>query len=157
MLGAKGRFWNGLTRALVVTTLAVVTYGPVLSGQAFDVRGVTRDTVLGNGLHVITARNSSLPLATIEIVVRGGALAQIEPEDEGLPHILEHMLFKSFDRSGRDWWAERTSEMNAAYNGTTGDERVTYYLTLPSDNVDDGLELLGDGDPEQVPRDAMVP
>jgi len=130
--------------ALVGVMLTVAGEGSSLAGQSFDVRDVVRDTVLDNGLHVITAKNSSLPLATIEIVVRGGALAQVAAEDEGLPHILEHMLFKSFDRSGRDWWAERTAEMNATYNGTTGDERVTYYLTLPSENVNDGLELLAD-------------
>lgn len=32
--------------------------------------------------------------------------------------------------------------MNAAYNGTTSDETVTYYFTLPSQNVDEAVRVL---------------
>ncbi|MDX1578144.1 MAG: pitrilysin family protein [Gemmatimonadota bacterium] len=103
-----------------------------------------RDTILENGLTVVAAPNSSIPVATIEIAFRGGAQTQLAEDDEGIPHILEHMLFKSYERSGRDWWSEKAGELDAIYNGTTGEETVTYYLTLPSENLDRGIELLGE-------------
>lgn len=114
------------------------------SGQRAVLNEVTRSTVLDNGLEVIAVRNAAIPVATAELVFRTGAFTQQQDVEEGLPHLLEHMLFKTYgESSGRDWayWA---GELNAGYNGTTGDEGVTYYLYLPSENLERGLERLGD-------------
>lgn len=107
-----------------------------------------RDTILENGLQVIVVPNHSIPLATLEVVVRAGAFTQLEPQDEGLPHILEHMLFKTY--GGGEGFASEAGDLGAVYNGTTGDERVTYFLTLPSERVERGLQALGNlmRDPE---------
>lgn len=126
-----------------VLALALLGIAPPLSAQPAVFQDA-RDTVLDNGLRVVAAPNSLVPVATVEIAFRGGAQTQIEEADAGVPHILEHMLFKSYEKGGRDWWSERTGEIEAIYNGTTGQEVVTYYLTLPSENFDRGLELLGD-------------
>ena len=67
---------------------------PAASAQRATLEKMVRDTVLGNGLHVIVVRNPTVPLATIEVVLRTGAFSQLTPEDEGVPHLLEHMLFK---------------------------------------------------------------
>ncbi len=88
------------------------------------------------------------------MVIRAGAFTQVEPPDEGVPHILEHMLFKTYG-GGRGFGID-ASDIGALYNGTTGDERVTYFLTLPSEAVEQGIELLGDlvRDPD-FGRDAL--
>ncbi len=111
-----------------------------------------RDTVLANDLHVIVLPNPTIPVATLEVVVRAGAFTQIEQADEGIPHVLEHMLFKTY-RGGRGF-AEDAGEAGATYNGTTGDERVTYYVTLPSENVERGIQILAElvRDPEFAGR-----
>lgn len=100
-----------------------------------------RDTVLENGLQVIVAPSHAIPLATLEVVVRAGAFTQMAAADEGVPHILEHMLFKAY-RGGQGFGPE-ANDLGAVYNGTTGDERVTYYVTLPADRVERGIEALG--------------
>lgn len=100
-----------------------------------------RDTVLENGLHVIVARNSHYPIAFIEVVVRSGAFTQLERAEEGLPHLLEHMLFK---RKGGDWWSDRVWDLQAVYNGMTGAEIVAYFLTLPAERLDDGIKVIGE-------------
>jgi zinc protease len=123
-----------------MTLLAVALAG---AGPAHaQGREAVRDTVLENGLHVIVLPNPSTPMATLEIVVRAGAFTQVEPPDEGLPHVLEHLLFKTY-RGGRGF-ASDASDAGATYNGTTGDERVTYYVTLPSENARRGIELLSE-------------
>lgn len=99
------------------------------------------DSILENGLHVIVARNSHFPIARIEMVFRTGAFTQLEQADEGLPHLLEHMLFK---RKGGDWWSDRVWDLQALSNGVTGAEMVAYYLTLPAENFDDGMRVIGE-------------
>ncbi|UCC83428.1 MAG: insulinase family protein [Gemmatimonadota bacterium] len=104
---------------------------------------MARDTLLENGLQVIVAPASSVPIATIEIVVRSGAFTQLDEFDEGLPHVLEHMLFEYFEWRGRSW-SYHTSRLDAMSNAATSQEWVSYYLVLPSENVDDGIKLLSE-------------
>jgi zinc protease len=122
-----------LGAALALITVAA----PAAAQSPLEVR----DTVLENGLQVIVLPNHSIPLATLEVVVHAGAFTQVEPQDEGMPHILEHMLFRSY--RGGQGFSRRANELGATYNGTTSDERVTYFVTLPSERVEDGLEALG--------------
>lgn len=112
-----------------------------------------RDTVLENGLQVIVLPSHAIPVATIEVAVRAGAFTQLQPEDEGVPHILEHMLFKAYD-GGRGFGPE-AQDLGAAYNGTTSDERVTYFVTLAADRVEDGIDAMGSlvDDPDFSQRD----
>lgn len=111
-----------------------------ITAQSLTLASV-RDSALENGLHVIVAPNSNIPVARIELVVRSGAFTQIEEADEGLPHLLEHMLFK---RKGGDWWGDRVWDLRAAYNAMTSPEMVAYYLTLPSEKLDGGIRVLAE-------------
>jgi zinc protease len=104
---------------------------------------MVRDTVLANGLHVIAVRSPSAPYATIKVVVRTGAFSQLAEGDEGVPHLLEHMLFKSSEEWGKSF-GTYTAELDASSNGTTSDEAVTYYVTLPSKNLAKGVRLMWD-------------
>jgi len=123
----------------------VLLGGVLLAGEGVSqgVAGDThvRDTVLSNGLTVLAARNPVIPVATIEIAFRNGAFTQLEPEHEGLPHLMEHMFFKSFDRGDV---SSRAADLDAWINGTTGVETVTYYYILPARNLKKGIERLSD-------------
>ena len=104
-----------------------------------------RDTVLANGLHVIVVRNPTVPLATIEVVFRTGAFSQLTPEDEGVPHLLEHMLFKSGDGSMSGSFDDAAFQVEAlTHNGVTEPEAVAYYVTIPSKNLGKGLKIMAD-------------
>jgi zinc protease len=106
---------------------------------------MVRDTVLDNGLHVITVRNPTVPLATIEVVVRTGAFSQLTPEDEGVPHLLEHMLFKSGDGTRAGSFEDDAYKVEAlTHNGVTEAEAVAYYVTLPSKNLEKGIKIMAD-------------
>jgi zinc protease len=114
---------------------------PTASAQRSTLERMVRDTILANGLHIIVVRNPTVPLATIEIVVRTGAFSQLTPEDEGVPHLLEHMLFKS-DGNQFDDAAYKAEAIT--HNGGTAAEAVTYYITLPSKNLEKGLKLMAE-------------
>jgi zinc protease len=124
--------------------VALLTHAVPLSlhAQGLSLGEVMRDTVLANGLHVIVVPNPTIPLATIQVTVRNGAFTQRTAAEEGLPHILEHMLFRSF-ASGAGF-SDAANRIDAHYNGTTSSETVTYYITLPSANLDRGVRLMAD-------------
>ena len=101
-------------------------------------------TTLPNGLDVIVVQNPGVPLVTIEADVKNGSFTQ-GAEYEGLSHLYEHMFFKA-NRTYRepDQFVARASELGAAFNGTTSEERVNYYLTVPVDSVQGGMKFLAD-------------
>jgi zinc protease len=130
-------------RAVIVAVLVLIAPSGA-DAQRSTIGRLLRDTVLANGLHVIVLPIHTIPVATIEVVVRNGAYTQLDPADEGIPHLLEHMLFKSFGGGPGSDFGTRAAELHAGYNGTTSDESVTYYLTLPSRNAPRGIQLLAE-------------
>src|SRR5688500_3347832 len=134
-LAARG----GLAAALLLLA------APRLAAQRATLQNMIRDTVLANGLHVIVVRNPTVPLATIEVVFRTGAFSQLTPEDEGVPHLLEHMLFKSGDGSMAGSFDDAAFKVEAlTHNGVTEPEAVAYYVTIPSKNLPKGLKIMAD-------------
>jgi len=101
-------------------------------------------TELENGLDVIIISNPIVPLVTIELDVKNGAYTEA-PEYDGLSHLYEHMFFKANEAiPNQERYMERVREMGASFNGTTSDERVNYFITLPRENLEEGLEFMYD-------------
>jgi len=97
---------------------------------------------LGNGLQVLVIEDNSVPLATIEIAVHNGAFTE-DSVYNGLSHLYEHMFFKANkDIPSQEAYLQRVHELGIAFNGTTGDERVNYFFTLPKGNLDAGLSFM---------------
>jgi zinc protease len=135
------RTWRSWILPPVVAVATLLLAAPAVLAQRATLDAVMRDTTLENGLHVVVVPNPTVPLVTIQVTIRNGAFTQLSEPDEGIPHLLEHMLFRSFGASG---FGEAAQKVDARYNGTTGDETVTYYITLPSNNLDQGVRLLAD-------------
>jgi zinc protease len=102
---------------------------------------IVHDTTLSNGLEVISVENHAVPLATVEVVVHTGAFTQ-DSGTEGVPHLFEHMLFRGFSGVEDESFANAASELDAIHNGTTQEEQVSYYLTLPSSFLDRAIDLM---------------
>src|SRR5689334_13112763 len=131
-----------LTRALATTVLTLVAAAPAIAQSRADLEKVIRRTVLPNGLEVIVVENHGVPIATIEIDVKNGAFTQT-PEYAGLAHLYEHMFFKaSKDYPDPDAFIDRASELGAVFNATTQEERVNYFMTLPSDSLAPGIRFM---------------
>jgi zinc protease len=127
-------------RATTILLLALAAFP--LAGQRAELeRRILRRT-LPNGLDVIVVENRGVPLVTIEADVKNGSFTQ-GPEFEGLSHLYEHMFFKAnADYPNPDDFIGRASQLGASFNGTTSEERVNYYLTVPADSVDGGMKFL---------------
>ena len=111
-------------------------------GQRAELEKIIQRKVLANGLEVIVVENHGVPLATIEIDVKNGSFTQ-SPEFEGLAHMYEHMFFKANSKYPdlNQFW-DRASELGADFNGTTEEERVNYYMTVPAEKLADAIQLV---------------
>ncbi len=99
-------------------------------------------TQLENGLQVLVIEDNSVPLATIEIAVHNGSYTE-DSAFNGLSHLYEHMFFKANkDIPSQEAYLKRVQELGISFNGTTSDERVNYFFTLPVGNLDEGLKFM---------------
>ncbi|HET9709986.1 MAG TPA: pitrilysin family protein [Gemmatimonadales bacterium] len=108
--------------------------------QGASVDSTVRRITLDNGLQVIVAENHSVPIVTVLIAVRNGAMTQ-DSGAEGMAHLYEHLLFRSY-KGDPDAFALEASDLDADWNGTTAEEVVTYYLAPPSKNALKAIALL---------------
>lgn len=110
--------------------------------QRAELQKIIRQKVLANGLEVIVVENHGVPLVTLEVDVKNGSFTQ-SPDYAGLAHMYEHMFFRANARYPMpDAFVARAGDLGAVYNGSTREEVVNYYLTIPADSVREGLQLL---------------
>lgn len=126
-----------------VALLWFVALAPAaLHAQRAELERIIKRRVLPNGLEVIVVENHGVPLATVEVNVRNGSFTQT-PEYAGLAHMYEHMFFRAnaaYPRS--DLYLDRAAQLGAVFNGTTQEETVSYYLTVPADSVRGAIQWL---------------
>ncbi len=97
---------------------------------------------LANGLDILVVEDKSVPIATIEINVKNGAYTE-SAEFSGLSHFYEHMFFKANkDLPSQEQYLKRANELGMSWNGTTSTNRVNYFFTLPTRNLDEGLKFM---------------
>lgn len=122
--------------------LALILLAPAIRAQRAELERRIQRNKLPNGLEVIVVQNRGVPLVTIEADVKNGSFTQ-SPEYEGLSHLYEHMFFKANKLYPEpDAFVSRASELGAEFNGSTSEERVNYYLTIPADSVEGGMRFL---------------
>jgi zinc protease len=100
-------------------------------------------TTLENGLDVVVVEDHDVPIVTVEIAAKNGAFTE-PPEYNGLSHLYEHMFFKANEElPNQEAFMERRRELGAGgWNGTTGNERVNYFFTVPTENLAEGVEFM---------------
>lgn len=115
-----------------------------------------------NGLEVFVVENRSVPLVTIEIAVKNGAMTE-PPELSGLSHLYEHMFFKANAViPSQEAYLARMRELGMTFNGTTGTERVNYFFTTTSDHTKDSMVFMRDAimtprfDAQELERERVV-
>ena len=124
-------------------TLAACFVLPLVAhAQRAELEKIIQRKVLANGLEVIVVENHGVPLATIEVDVKNGSFTQA-PEYAGLAHMYEHMFFRANAKYPQpEAFVDRAGDLGAVFNGTTAEERVNYYLTVPSDSMEAAVRFL---------------
>lgn len=117
---------------------------------------------LPNGMEVYLHKTDFAPVASVQVWVKAGSIDE-EPQEFGVAHVLEHMLFKGtkkFPLSGQV--ASLVEFAGGDVNAYTTFDHTVYYFTAPSSFVKEGAELLLDVvqnsllDPEELRRELEV-
>src|SRR5258707_7652869 len=127
---------------LLLFLWAIVTLAADLPQKVGSIEGVT-EYRLANGLKVLTIPEPGADTINVHIVYLVGSRHEGYGE-KGMAHLLEHMLFKG--SKNFPTIKPELVKRGARYNGTTSNDRTTYFetLTASEDNLDWALGLEAD-------------
>ncbi len=103
-----------------------------------------RKDVLANGLRVVTVELPYLHTAALVFYAKVGSRYET-PEDNGLSHFLEHMLFRGTQRLPSSYALNLAiEELGGTLYAETGRDYSLYQISLDPELVPKGIELFGD-------------
>ncbi|MCM0756430.1 insulinase family protein [Desulfovibrio aminophilus] len=98
---------------------------------------------LKNGLTVLIKRDDRFPLANVRLYVRTGS-AYETPNQAGISHLLEHMVFKGTEKLGPGEAAKRIESVGGDMNAATSFDYTVYYTEVPDKDWSLGLDTITD-------------
>jgi zinc protease len=102
-----------------------------------------RESKLDNGLRVILVPDHSAPVYAIDVAYNVGSRNE-RPGRTGFAHLFEHMMFQGSQNIGKGEHFNLVFNNGGGMNGTTNEDRTTYFETLPKNQLDLGLFLEAD-------------
>ena len=98
---------------------------------------------MSNGLRVATDYISTVESVSIGVWVRAGTRYEI-PEDNGVAHLLEHMVFKGTKKRSAKEIAEAIESVGGNINAYTSREMTAYYVKVLKADVKLAVDVLSD-------------
>ncbi|MFZ3217476.1 MAG: pitrilysin family protein [Candidatus Acidiferrales bacterium] len=102
-----------------------------------------REVKLDNGLRVILVPDHSAPVYSIDVCYNVGSRNE-RPGRTGFAHLFEHMMFQGSENVGKGEHFILVFNNGGGMNGTTNEDRTTYFEELPKNQLDLGLFLEAD-------------
>jgi predicted Zn-dependent peptidase len=115
----------------------------VAAQTARPIRLNLKETRLANGLRVITVEDPTAPVIAIDITYNVGSRDERQGRT-GFAHLFEHMMFKGSENVGTGEHFYLVFNNGGTMNGTTNEDRTTYFEALPSNQLDLALFLEAD-------------
>src|SRR4051812_15970942 len=104
-----------------------------------------RVSTLSNGLRIATAEFAEAYSVTASITVGVGGRYEQQVINGGISHFLEHLLFKGTEkRPSTKVISEQIDAVGGYNNAYTTNEVTDYYIKLPYQHLDMGLDILSD-------------
>lgn len=102
-----------------------------------------RLTTLPNGLRVVTDSAPGIESLAIGFWVGVGTRHE-DPHQNGIAHMLEHMLFKGTGKRSAREISDLIEDAGGHFNAYTGRETTAYYVRILKDHLDLSLDVLAD-------------
>jgi zinc protease len=102
-----------------------------------------RDVKLDNGLRVILVPDHSAPVFGIDVCYNVGSRNE-RPGRTGFAHLFEHMMFEGSENVAKGEHFVLIFNNGGNMNGTTNEDRTTYFEELPKNQLDLALFLESD-------------
>jgi len=118
-------------------------------------------TILDNGIKVITEGIPYLKSVSIGVWVTTGSRDE-QPDENGISHFIEHLLFKGTERRTAFDIAREIDSVGGTLNAFTGREYTCFYAKVIDHNLALAIDLLSDIfmhsllDPKDVEKERMV-
>jgi predicted Zn-dependent peptidase len=117
--------------------------GAAAAQTARSMRLDLKETRLANGLRVITVEDHNAPVIALDITYNVGSRNERQGRT-GFAHLFEHMMFKGSENVGTGEHFYLIFNNGGTMNGTTNEDRTTYFEALPSNQLDLALFLEAD-------------
>ncbi|MFZ5446954.1 MAG: M16 family metallopeptidase [Myxococcota bacterium] len=98
---------------------------------------------LPNGLTVVFEAQRHAPVVAFQVWVKAGS-ADERPDEVGLAHLHEHMLFKGTARRGLGEIARSVEAHGGEINAWTSFDQTVYHVVMASRHAWQGLDVLAD-------------
>lgn len=98
-------------------------------------------TTLPNGLSVYVLRDTRFPLVCTRLYVRAGS-ANETPDQAGISHVLEHMVFKGTAHRPKGEVARQVESLGGYLNAATSFDKTWYITDMPAAHWRVGMEVV---------------
>lgn len=100
-------------------------------------------TTLNNGIRIITEAMPAVRSVAIGVWVGTGSRNET-PEENGISHFIEHMLFKGSARRSAEDIARECDSIGGHLDAFTGKELVGFNMKVIDDHVENAFDILSD-------------
>ena len=120
-----------------------------------------QQTTLENGVRIISEHVPYVESIALGVWVGVGAKYE-QPDEYGVTHFIEHMLFKGTSRRTAQDIADEIASVGGHINAATDREYTTFYVRMLKESLPLALDVLGDMllnssfDPEELEREKDV-
>ncbi|HEY6944943.1 MAG TPA: pitrilysin family protein, partial [Candidatus Acidoferrum sp.] len=110
--------------------------------MATEVRDIQKQ-VLPNGLVVITETMSHVRSVSVGVWVRNGSRREI-PEENGLAHFMEHMVFKGTERRSAEAIAREMDSVGGMLDAFTSKEQICFNAKVLDEHLPIAFDVIAD-------------
>ncbi len=129
---------RGIVQRLFFIVLLVLVGAPVQAGEP-----LARRIVLENGLTLLVSEKRSLPIVTVQVLIRAGSV--LEPEEKaGLANLAAGLLTRGTKRRSALEISEAIEFVGGSLGSSGGIDSASISLTVLKKDLDLGLDLLAD-------------
>src|SRR5947209_16438297 len=121
---------------------APLCHNVYMSALATDLRDIERHA-LHNGLVVITETMSHVRSVSIGVWVRNGSRREV-PEENGLAHFMEHMVFKGTERRSAEDIAREMDSVGGMLDAFTSKEQICFNAKVLDEHLPIAFDVIAD-------------
>jgi len=130
------------SRGVAVLACAVLV-SAAAAQQSSSINIPFEQYVLPNGLTVLLSQDHSTPTVAVNVWYHVGSKNE-SPGRTGFAHLFEHVMFTGSGHVPYGLHDKLTEGVGGSNNGTTSNDRTTYYETVPSNYLESALWLEAD-------------
>ena len=131
------------SRRMAVLACAVLVSTAAAQQRSASINIPYERYVLPNGLTVLLSQDHSTPTVAVNVWYHVGSKNEA-PGRTGFAHLFEHVMFTGSGHVPYGTHDKLTEGVGGSNNGTTSNDRTTYYETVPSNYLESAIWLEAD-------------